>query len=688
MTATLDRALEAWHTAAASLNFEATQQRHQTIQAAAAKLRQDPPAFDATDLESLLAQLSSARRMRRQIIEANDTDVLILTLRAFLFDEEPLTQKFATYPSLIRYAGLPILGELYGLVHADHAPIYTRQALTLLRALGWQVPPSNYSAFAAAYATLRAAYDAALTPVVPGLPRLIEIHEFLHWLATQPTLLADSPPKEQRTAVPAPLPPPTAPQPTLQPRPVPPATTSAIREFGAGYEVAPPTRTWPDSPLARPTPERLAVAETAIRRTLALPADVIRRAAAHLLAGRHLILTGAPGTGKSHLAHLLTTTLFGYTPMLVTATAEWSAFDVIGGLVPTTDANGSLRYTIRPGYVYSAVAQNWLLAPDGTPQRAANQPLRRLPPAAAPESAGLWLIIDELNRADVDKAFGELFTALESGWLRVPRQGQEGSQLLPIPQDFRIIATLNTRDRHFLFTLSDALKRRFAFVELLPPDDPQTEREILLQRATAALAAQELPIEPVSLAGALDQLQPFALVARALAPANPLGTAPLLAALRYVGAANALGLPVSASQDFSNLVEEAVLAEVAPQLEGLRELPLHLLTLLAAGQPEALIPRLEQEIGSVGLLDSATARTIMSLANALQQLAALANDSSVDNAVANLTRTLAVPSRLEQETTLYTSLHALRTPAARHFPHLNWPRVAALFAGWLAERQL
>jgi hypothetical protein len=48
---------------------------------------------------------------------------------------------------------------------------------------------------------------------------------------------------------------------------------------------------------------------------------------------------------------------------------------------------------------------------------------------------------------------------------------------LRIPKDFRIIGTLNTFDRHFLNQISEALKRRFVFVEVLPPSRKEREAE-------------------------------------------------------------------------------------------------------------------------------------------------------------------------------------------------------------------
>jgi 5-methylcytosine-specific restriction endonuclease McrBC GTP-binding regulatory subunit McrB len=85
-----------------------------------------------------------------------------------------------------------------------------------------------------------------------------------------------------------------------------------------------------------------------------------------------------------------------------------------------------------------------------------------------------WLIIDELNRADVDKAFGQLFTvlsghdvitsfkvnkhnvAIELNRNNADSSYNHDSGKYSLGRDWRIIATMNTFDRSLLFQLSAA----------------------------------------------------------------------------------------------------------------------------------------------------------------------------------------------------------------------------------------
>ncbi len=663
----LTEALEDWRdlsgdrdAVSALFDFPALLARYQTAQRHLNKLRSQPPLFDAHDLQIILETLYSAPRMKTQIAEANDLDVLIPTLKTFLFDlDEPLAEKLARYPARVRYAGTTILAELWGWAHLNDYPLFHQRAITGIRRLGWEVSTRDYITFIRAVTDLRRFYENG-DRADSRLPLFLEIDQFLGWVADGDNSRQKAEPgpdgsKEHKVESPD-----TA---TIRAKP-----SHAIREFGAPYAGGlAPLNTWADKPLVPPTAEQLLAAEARIAESLALQAGVITRAVGHLLAGRHLILTGVPGTGKSHLATLLTSELFGYYPMMVTANAEWSAFDVVGGLVPLADERGHLRYDIRPGVVYEALRRNWWIAEDGTVRRTAeNTPLRMSTVHDSQQYPGVWLIVDELNRADVDKAFGDLFTALESGQLRVPRSGTDASILIPLPRDFRIIATLNSRDRHFLFTLSDALKRRFAFLEIEPPDDQNSERAIVLERTLAALDGTGLQVPSTRLKAALDALYPIYQVFRAF---QPLGTAPLLAALRYVGAVGMID-----QRAMTEALQDAILAEILPQLEGLRRLPLQVLAALLRGNRQGVLDILNEAlVHAYG--DEQPLRV-------LNALASLINPTYASESAALLRAVLTDPQTTNRAIELLDVLrmesHALPAPV--------WGRVATQLELWQSER--
>jgi MoxR-like ATPase len=202
--------------------------------------------------------------------------------------------------------------------------------------------------------------------------------------------------------------------------------------------------------------------------------DIVRNIVGNLIAGKHILLAGPIGTGKTHLATLISKYVWsevgGYYPEVFTAASTWTTQDVIGGIYPKID-DEKIIYEIQKGCVSDTVSRNW--RPDEIQKKRCNYV-----DGNGNSFRGVWLVIDEFNRANIDASFGEMITAMEYGKLKIPtnKKGENYEELL-IPKDYRIIATLNTFDKHFLFKLSDALKRRFAYIEILPPSIKNIDEE-------------------------------------------------------------------------------------------------------------------------------------------------------------------------------------------------------------------
>src|SRR2546421_4803002 len=178
---------------------------------------------------------------------------------------------------------------------------------------------------------------------------------------------------------------------------------------------------------------------------LLVPDHVVEQVVAAIDAGKHVVLTGPPGTGKTTLAYLSADVgqhamlCTGYLP--TTATTEWTTFETIGGFQPTNEG-----FIYRPGLFVEAI------------------------------ESGRWLVIDELNRSNFDRAFGQLFTVLSGQAVVLPfkRAGQSkplsivphgvepphDTEAIRVPPRWRILATMNVFDKNLLFEMSYALMRR------------------------------------------------------------------------------------------------------------------------------------------------------------------------------------------------------------------------------------
>lgn len=197
---------------------------------------------------------------------------------------------------------------------------------------------------------------------------------------------------------------------------------------------------------------------------------------------KQIILTGAPGTGKTYMAgeaakSLGTPLTEGKPYYRVQFHPSYDYTDFVEGLRPIEDEDGKLSFVKMDGqfkaFCRQVVRNNRKNYPKA---RGVDDPDRKY-----------FFLIDEINRADLSKVFGELMFCLESDkrgepvqtqYQNLPTYGLDGEDVFAngffIPKNVYMIGTMNDIDRS-VESMDFALRRRFVFREVKVEDDLLTE---------------------------------------------------------------------------------------------------------------------------------------------------------------------------------------------------------------------
>ena len=269
--------------------------------------------------------------------------------------------------------------------------------------------------------------------------------------------------------------------------------------------------------------------------------SVYRQINAALKAGKqHLMFYGPPGTGKTTLSQLVAGTLHDAYAM-ITGSADWTSQDVIGGYQPV----GEGKVQFIPG----VLLQNF------------DRPL----------------IIDELNRCDIDKVIGPLFTVLSEQKTTLPYRtdisdaGSAAYVILPKPKPgaaahefapkpgWRIIASINSIDKAALYQMSFALTRRFGWIYVDVPSDLEAFL-VEVMRKWDVIGAEDEPAASI----------PLARIWKAVNGARVIGPAPILDMLKTIRAIDVdISLLTAPKGDQATAYLDGFYMYILPMLDGI-----------------------------------------------------------------------------------------------------------------------
>lgn len=302
------------------------------------------------------------------------------------------------------------------------------------------------------------------------------------------------------------------------------------------------------------------------------PEELRRQIEATINSGKHIIFTGPPGTGKTKLAKEIAKYCSRQYPDYIddhrftTATSAWTTFDTIGGYVPRQQTHGD-ELVFQPRIFLNCFRST--------------------------EIRNDWLVIDEINRSDIDKAFGQLFSVLSGDSVELPyerkspvevvsldsdedeaglREIVDNEDLFPVTPSWRLLATMNTYDKASLYELSYAFMRRFNFIHVGVPDLENDDGEVRTSLLdpdsnddSENYATKWIDDDPEFETPLEHSFEQLAILWKKINSARTIGPSIVRDIVAYLAASG-----IDGSDEIEPLLTDSTISLIYPQLEGMR----------------------------------------------------------------------------------------------------------------------